>query len=285
MLLSVIVRTAILVIAVVLALTAGAGQPNLEDFNVLLVPVFSFGPGAYGSQWESSITISSTAREPVRMAVPLLTDPRGSCGPPVGSIATDAIQGICSGYASPSGLLLYIPKTLDLRDLHINARARDLSRQASSAGTDIRVVKESDLRSGDLLLLDIPSDRRFRANLRIYGGMETVSEDSRRVHPGGPHADVLVQIHDSRDLRNPLVSTNVQLSEPQSVDGSPYLTRPAYVSIGDVVAAFPQLADVPQYTIRVRPLQTLADPPRTRTAWAFVSITNNDTQEVTTVIP
>ena len=277
--------TILVVVCLSLSFAALAGQPDLRNYDVLILPVFAFGPGAYGSLWETSATVSSTGHDPAHMPVPLLSDIRGFCGPPTAVITPDNIQEICSGYASPSGLLLYIPKTLDLHDLHINARARDLSRQANSAGIHLRVVHESEFRSRNLLLLDIPSDPRFRTNLRIYGGMETVTYETRRVHPGGLFSDVLVQIYDSRNLRVPLVTTRVRLSEPEAIGASQFLSRPAFASIGDVVAAFPQLADVPRYTIRVLPSQTLADPPRTRTVWAFVSITNNDTQEVTTVIP
>jgi hypothetical protein len=65
----------------------------------------------------------------------------------------------------------------------------------------------------------------------------------------------------------------------------PAATSQRVASIGDLTAAFPQLAAIPRYTIRIRPYQTLADPPRDLSAWGFVTITNNDTQEVTIVSP
>ena len=253
-------------------------QPSLADHHVLLVPVFFFGPGGHGSQWETNVSIASTATESVSMPVPLL----GFCSDPDGQIDPNEARSICPGYASPSGLLLYVPKTLDLKQLHVNSRVRDVSRAASSAGTQIPAVRESDFRSEEFLLLDIPSDARFRSNLRIYGGTLRFNAEQRIIHPGG---DVGIEIYDSRDLRVPLVTTAVELSAPQTIEGSPYLVRPGHASFGDLVAAFPQLANVPSYTIRIVPYQSLASPPTESSVWAFVSITNNDTQEVTTVVP
>jgi hypothetical protein len=278
--------TSLVLIALLYTVAVSAqNQPSLTDYQVLLVPVFFFGPGAHGSQWETSVSLASTSESgTASMAVPLLADPNDGCGPPTGEIEKDLRYFLCSGYASPSGLFLYIPKTLKAQELHVNARVRDLTRAASSAGTAVPVVPESEFSSGDVLLLDIPSDTRFRSNLRIYGGTMIFSAESRFINPGGP--GVRVEIYDSRELNSrPLVSTDVALSAAEAIAGSPYLVRPGYFSIGDLVAAFPQLATVPSYTIRIRTGQPLTSPVVELTIWAFVTITNNDTQEVTTVSP
>lgn len=285
-------RTSLVLIALLSTVAVSAqNQPSLTDYRVVLVPVFFFGPGAHGSQWETSVSLATTASQNTSMPVPLLADPWNpvdGCEQPTGEIEGDVRYFLCSGYVSPSGLFLYIPKTLEAKELQVTARVRDLTRAASSAGTEIPVVPESEFNSNDVLqLLDIPSDSRFRSNLRIYGGTMTFSEELRFIHPGGPGGSVIIDIYDSRDLNvfPPLASTVVDLSAPEAIAGSPYLVRPAYLSIGDLVAAFPQLATVPSYTIRLRAGQPLADPPRELTIWAFVTITNNDTQEVTTVSP
>ncbi|HEX7807498.1 MAG TPA: hypothetical protein VF608_02195, partial [Thermoanaerobaculia bacterium] len=141
---------------------------------------------------------------------------------------------------------------------------------------------ESEFRSSEFLLMDIPSDERFRANLRIYGTTETYSPEYRFIHPGGP---VSMKIYDSRDLSDALVSTTINLSAPEAMAGSAYLSRPGFASIGDLVATYPQLASVPAYTIRLQSYQPLADPPHEWAVWAFVTITNNETQHVTTISP
>ena len=277
--------TALVLVALLhTAAVQAQNQPSIETDRVLLVPVFFFGPGAHGSQWETSVSLASTSENTVTMPVPVLADPHDGCGPPTGQIEQHVRYFLCSGYSSPSGLLLYVPYQILEDQLNVQARVRDLTRAASSAGTEIPVVRESDFTVHDILLLDIPSDARFRTNLRIYGGMMYFSAESRFIHPGGK---VFLEIHDSRDLRSfpPLVQATLELSAPETVSGSAHFVRPAYYSIGDLVAAYPQLATVPSYTIRIRPAQPLTSPPVDLTIWAFVTITNNETQEVTTVSP
>lgn len=253
-------------------------QANLADYNVVLIPVFFFGPGAHGSQWETNVSV--LGKSGGSLPVPLF----GSCTALDGDL-TDEIQSICEGFGSSSGLIMYVPKSVDLAELYVSARARDLNRQASSAGTEIPIARETAFRTSEFFLLDIPSDTRFRANLRVYGGMETFTPEYRFIHPGGRSAAGL-EIYDSRDLDTPLVSTTIDLSTPDSIVASnPYAVHPAFSSIGDLRAAFPQLAAVPKYTIRISPHQTIVDPPREYSMWAFVSLTNNETQEVTTISP
>ena len=240
-----------------------------------------------GSQWETTVSLASTALEGVSMPVPLLEDPFDGCALTGEVIDPNGTYHICKGYASPSGLFLFIPKTLEPKDLFINAHVRDLSRSALSAGTQIPVARESDFRSGDLLLQDIPSDARFRANLRIYAATNINSSGSRFINQGGIGGSVQVDIFEPGYLGTwpPLVNTTVDMSAAQTIPGSPYLTIPGYFSFGDLVATFPQLATVPRYTIRIRTGQPLISPPVELTSWAFVTITNNETQEVTIVSP
>lgn len=274
----------VVLLALSLSLSVDAQQSGLiGDYEVALVPVFFFGPGAHDSNWETRVTVVNVGDDGVTMPVPMLGRPFDEeCGPPDGQLEPFDVRAICSGYASPSGLLLYVPKSLAPNEVQINARVRDLNRNAGSAGTAIPVARESDFRSRDFLLTHIPSDARFRANLRVYGGLETFSEDYRFVYPGG---SVGIEIYDAENLYEPLVATSIELSEPESVDGSSRSIRPAYASIGDLTATFPQLRDVAAYTIRIIPYQSIVDPPREYSNWAFVTITNNETQEVTTVSP
>jgi hypothetical protein len=195
--------TALVFIALLHVASVNAqNPPNLNDYRLLLVPVFFFGPGAHGSQWETSVSLASTAESgTASMPLPLLADPHDGCGPPTGEIEVNQRYFLCSGYASPSGLFLYIPKAVETNEIHVNARVRDLTRGASSAGTEIPVVPESEFSSHDLLLLDIPSDARFRANLRIYGGTAILTPENRFINQGGP-GSVSLEIHDARDLNS-----------------------------------------------------------------------------------
>lgn len=275
-----------LVVSLSFSLAAFAQQQNvnLNDYDVLLVPVFFFGAGAHGSDWETRIDMVSSDEATADMPVPLFNEPfEETCGTPDGRIEPRFTRSVCREFASPAGLLVYVPREVDQKKVQFKARIRDLSRQATSAGTEIPVLRESDFRVEPFYLLNVPSDARFRANLRVYGGLETFSPEFRFIYPSG--GVVGLEIYDSRDLLTPIVNTTLDLSAPQSIEGSGVLTQPAYVSIGDLVATYPQLANVPEYTIRIEPYQSIVDPPREESVWAFVSITNNDTEQVTTITP
>jgi hypothetical protein len=219
------------------------------------------------------------------MPVPLLESPSSGCIDLDGFINAFAPRPICEGFESPAGLLLYVPKTVDPHDVQVQARISDTTHSVTSAGTQIPVVRESEFRDHDFLLTNIPSDPRFRANLRIYGLTEIVGTN-HSVLCGGQ--TVPFTIYDSRDTfldHFPIAQGSLTLSAPQAGPTGPLFIHPAYASIGDLVAAFPQLANVPSYDIRIHAVQTLADPPRTLTYWGFVTLTNNETQEVTAIAP
>jgi hypothetical protein len=252
-------------------------------YDVVLVPAFFFGSGAHSSEWETRVTVTNVGESLATMPEPMLGRPFDiDCDPPDGDLRPFDVRALCSGYASPAGVLLYVPRALDDRDVQISARVRDITRNAQSAGTEIPVVHERDFRSTEFLLTNIPADARFRTNLRIYGGLEAFTEESRFIHPGGT---VGLEIYDSDNLFTPLVSTTIELAAPEFFNGSARPIRPAYASIADLVVEFPQLRTVDEYTIRIIPYQTIVDPPREQSNWAFVTITNNETQEVTTVSP
>ena len=253
------------------------------DYEIVLIPVFYFGPGAHASTWETRATVVNVGDAAGSMPVPMLGLPFDrECGPPDGELPRFGEKAICSGYESPSGVLLYIPRTLEPADVQINARVRDLSRNAESAGLEIPIVRETEFREGDFFLTRIPSDARFRANLRVYGGLEIFSSNQRHIHRGGRLG---IEIYDAEDLSTPLVTTAVQLSPPGYAYESSRPVHPSFASIPDVTAAFPQLRDVSEYTVRVVPSESFSDPSWDHNYWGFVTITNNETQEVTTVSP
>jgi hypothetical protein len=277
---------AAILLTMLLAAPASAQQYSLVgDYNVVLIPVFFFGPGAYGSTWETRVTVVNTGETFGTMPVPMLGLPFDrECGPPTGELWPFHIGAICSGYNSPSGVLLYTPKALAPRDVQINARVRDLSRNAQSAGIEIPVVRQTEFREYEFLLTHIPSNPRFRVNLRLYGGLQSQSIDRPYLYRGGTLGIEIYDVED-RFMDTPLVRTSLVLSAPEFMFESAKPVRPSYVSIPDLTAAFPQLSGVAEYNIRVTPFFSLADPAWTNTYWGFATITNNETQEVTIVSP
>ena len=272
-----------LLIASLLLLGAASsyGQiPNPADYDPILIPVFFFGSGAHGSQWVTSVELNAT--HGVVMPIAILSG-SPQCPKPCGCALINRVLGprpttVCDQLLVDyiRGIYLYVPKDVDRAALHISARVRDLSRQAESVGTEIPVVRPSDLRDGPIMLLDVPTAGRFRVSLRVYDVAK--SRDN-----------VNIRIYDANALkrgdRTPLVETVITmpvLPPLAASDPSFPLQPPSAVVIGDLVGVFPKLAAVNAVSIEVRGQQTPADPKR---YWAFVSITNNVTQEVTVVSP
>jgi hypothetical protein len=160
------------------------------------------------------------------------------------------------------GSLLYTRKDNADR-LHLSITVRDISRGAASAGTEIPVIRESMLRSGPLQLFPVRIDARFRHTLRIYD------------IDANENADVTVRLFDMLNGR-PLGEFTRRFTVDRLAGGSPFAELPAfpgYIEVGGLGA------DLMTGTVRVEiepatPAQRL---------WAFVSTTNNETQQVTIV--
>jgi hypothetical protein len=113
-----------------------------------------------------------------------------------------------------------------------------------------------------LVLLDVPTDPRFRNTLRIYAIDQT---------------EVILEIH-SETLNGMTQQRRIQLRPPSNV------FEPAYAEVSDL--------PVDAGALRLRILPPWADglppdpmPPNTPQVWAFVSVTNNETQHITVIAP
>lgn len=133
-------------------------------------------------------------------------------------------------------------------------RVYDVSRQAANYGAEIRLVHEREFKNASPLLFPgVPIDPRFRITLRIYS-------------PGQSGA---------------LVSINGDEPRPIELFG-PTLFQPAYAVFTD----FPVGSGVIDVSVwppmtPVGPSPPIYPPP----IWAFITITNNDTQQITTMHP
>lgn len=126
--------------------------------------------------------------------------------------------------------------------LATNLRVGDVSRSATSHGTEIPVVRMNDFTEGKIALLGVPRDPRFRITLRIYS----------LARPADP---VPVTIE---GLINPVFL----------VPGADVF-QPSYVEVRDLPRTLTRVVIMPSGL----PL------------WAFITVTNNDTQQITTITP
>ncbi|HEV7488466.1 MAG TPA: hypothetical protein VGQ65_22555 [Thermoanaerobaculia bacterium] len=222
-------------------------------FEPILFPVSFQGPGALGSQWVTENFMSSETLAFFRDRVPC-------CG----SIISSSVQLLNN--ANPWGHVLYaIRGTAD--SLHLASRIRDTSRQAQTAGTEVPVVRERDFRSR-LNFMNVPVDAHYRVMLRLW---------SIGDNPFGNNPPFTVAVPVS------LVTTEVPfLAIPMTkITG----TAMSFGSI-DVTSLLTRTPANPN-TLRVYPsgYRSEAVPLAFPRIWGMLSITNNDTQQVTIISP
>lgn len=212
----------------------------------ILVPIFAQpGPGAFGSFWQSELWVHNDTDEPVQTGLGPVFPPKTTIGPLVGDRAVGT-----------PGLVMFTRREHEAH-LHFSVRIRDLSRQAQTWGTEIPVVRESEFFTGRMQLLAVPTDGRFRTMLRVYEFL------GFGLSPGA----VRVRFYRTG------VSPDVLLHE-QTVSLA-----------GTGVLAYAQLASLPPEVSDAAPVRIEIEPLKEMWFWAFVSITNNETQHVTIITP
>jgi hypothetical protein len=162
--------------------------------------------------------------------------------------------------ARSTGRILYVPKGT-APSLAANTRVSDVSRQTMTLGVEIPAVHREEFSEERIALLGVPADSRFRNTLRIY----SLARGNPLVNLtiNGKGYQITLTRHDEQDL-----------------------FEPAYAEF----TAFPALGELPagQTTFRVV-IDTGRGPggvviPGTP-IWGMVSVTNNQTQEITTITP
>jgi hypothetical protein len=147
---------------------------------------------------------------------------------------------------SASGRVEYVQRDANWA---ANSRIFDRSRQSQTAGTEVPVVREGDFRSPVARLLNIPTGANYRAQLRVW----TSGEPASTFFVGIPQVPTLVPI-----------TGRLAPGPGHLLFGSIDLTGYLGASVSDHIDVS---VNVPEAT----------------QVWAMVSITNNDTQQVTIV--
>lgn len=229
-----------------------------EAFEPILFPIF-MGPvqGRFGSEF---VTVARVAAKLTPVSLwgydtrCTLIDPPMDPDTPI--FVGPELVLIPNCNTESAGRLFYVQTGMG-GELAANLRVADVSQDALDHGTEIPVVRRSDFDDKRIVLLGIPIDARFRNTLRIYG------------------------------LSNAIGYVNVTVgNELMQVPLNPSTDRytPAYASFTD----FPLPSELPagQNTITVTvevPRLGVFLPPLP--IWAFVSVTNNETNRITVITP
>lgn len=245
-----------------LPLSAAATQAS-EPLERVLFPVITPSegvPGGFGSLWMTRMTGYNAADEPVVASQSAIFPCQTLCTPPPHTVPARSefeptVQGTNGGFV-----------WIDRDNAHLISlylRVQDVTRQSLTWGTEIPVVREGEFTDVPIQLLDVPVDERFRQTLRIYGFSADPSDVEVRVYSAS--GELLA----SRELR---LASGREYASQQTI-------HPAYASIGWLLSEFPQL-DSSIGEVRIEVVSTDGEK-----IWAFVSVTNNETQHVTTITP
>ena len=215
----------------------------------LLVPVLTSNlPGAMGSVWQTDLWITNVSSQPIVYGINPCT--QACCCAEINTIRPQST--IRYAEDRPRGRYFAAVGSIQLV-----ARLRDLSRNGSSAGVDLPVVREEEFRADELNLSAVPRDPRFRVLVRFYMLDKALPLSVEQIDA----------------LGNVLQTDQVQLDPPV---GGFAVPAPAYgqfsLDPGTQEAAEP-------VRIRIKAIY-----PSTY-FWAFASVTNNATSEVTLILP
>jgi hypothetical protein len=225
-------------------------EVDLSVFERVLFPVLADVAGANGSQWIAESVISNPKPWDVdnfNNVIPILC-----VISPCGERLRSRTETKFSNGFYPHGVALLTPRP-EAPFLAFALRARDTSREAQGFGTEIPVVREEDmLRNTDITLLDVPRDPRYRVKVRMYAFepfyFPNAIQGSLTI---GSEAHVFDY-------------TRECASCPE---------EPAYAEFDLAPGAEGQFSTV------------YVTPPLEAFGWAFATVTNNVTQQVTVVTP
>ena len=237
---------------ITLATPAAATLP----FTPVLLPVYTRPtPGAHGSLWVSELMIHNPQPYPVDLVV---------CTQECSTIQVSpgSHPDLLADYASVPGEVPAILVGTYNHTPSLSLRVRDVSRSDKSLGLELPAASVNNaFPAVQLLLLDIPIQSQFRYKLRLYD-------------LAGEAAALLVRVV-VVDTAEVLSETSVTLA----------------VSTRSKSLAYAELDPLPASTIAAREGQRLRlevkrkDGRNVNWEWAFLSITNNETQELTAVTP
>jgi hypothetical protein len=232
-----------------------SAAPDFSVFERILFPVLFNTEGAHGSQWVSEAAIANAAHWSIKAYNDVLPHPCVDCG--IGQLFAPVSYVAIPGAGYPHGVALIVPRA-ETDHLAFSLRVRDTSRAAEGYGTQVPVVREADMfRNTALTLLDIPVDARYRTKIRMYTFDSGEHEAEVTVH--GQSAPGVVSARHHVPVRRQCA--------PGKCAGVPWyaeLDLPAGGTDG-----------------RVNVYVTIGH--QGSPAWAFASITNNETQQVTIV--
>lgn len=241
-----------------------------ERYAPVLLPLLvNRTPGAHGSLWETELWIRNRGAENLVLAPwPCESQACPAIFPLTKTLApNESVRNIPPLSDPPSavpGRILYVTRAR-IANASFRLRLADVSRTALSWGTEIPVIREESFRTKASELIGVPMDPNFRSSLRIYE-MSPLASSAFRLSFFEQQSGVSAE---------PLLTMQVKAVASNTAE---FRVEPGYAQILDLS---PLLTGTKESQLRIL-IEPLTAGSR---YWAFVAVTNNVTQQVTTVTP
>jgi hypothetical protein len=235
---------------------------TINDGERILIPVARSGPGPNTARFETEILMTNVGDEDVYVtgaaATPSLASPPPT--PVVHPHTTRSFTDLLRDTPGHVGAFIYVP-VFAARDIITKVRVHDTSRDAAAFGVEIPAVSDLDF-AATVHLTGVPTDARFRSTLRVY------AYDAANFGP------VTLRVRDAADgtllATVPVALERAELGREEEIPAS------VQISLDPIIEPLRSHA---------RLHIDIADSDAIRPIWGFVSITNNQTQEITLVTP
>ena len=255
----------LLIVPLASAAPSGSFPENPDDaFDPILFPVFSPPVhGQHGAEFRTIAKLWNKGSSAVTVfgfdaTCDPLGDPPIFPHSPVNIAPRGDEQPILTDCSSTAGRLFFVPK--GDTSIVANLRVQEMTRQAENHGVEIPVVRRADFSDTSIALVGVPNDPRFRLTLRVYslgyGGISTVN-----------------------------VTVLARNGEIGSTERVALLPGPSRLPFEPSYAAFTGFLPASVYGEGDLTVLIENETPNSPPIWAFITVTNNETQHLTTVTP
>jgi hypothetical protein len=238
------------------------------EYERILVPIYLDGPtpGGHGSSWETTFYLRNNGAQNLEVAPwPCEFD---VCLPvfPLTKIVLpgQTLRALPIFFSPPTGnpsRLFYVRRNVsDVASMH--ARIFDRSNDASDAGAEIPIVRDNELVTGTVRLHGVTLQSRFRIMLRVY-------------EVGQDQATFRVRVFEEGAGDNAAPLREFEMRTQASETGE-FRTQAGYAEYSELSTL---LGTADELRVEVEPLTAGSR------FWAFVAITNNETQRTTLITP
>ena len=233
-----------------------------ETYDPILFPIFSppvFGQG--GSEFRTTAKFWNKSNHAITfygldITCTLIDPPIQPQNPFTLPPRQEQAMNLWPECSQSTGKLFYLPQ--GEQSMVGSLRVWEVSRQSENHGVEIPVVQREDFDEESIALVDVPTDPKFRLTLRVYG----LNRGANHVNVSFGGNFVVLPLQSSGNFFEPSYAI---FTEFIPVAGQ---TLPPFMNVLVEVPRGPGGVVIPNTPI-----------------WAFITVTNNETQHITTITP